>query len=429
MRLKKRFLCILLFYFQIVTILASNKSSSFNLGETAIGMDRDLRMNMEKVCTSKTRFSVKTAEKTHNIRLEGVIAGGVHGVVCTARSTKSLVPKGGVYAVKISIEEMHQEALFLSRMQHLPEVITCLWECRSVQFRHLTQTKLRGVTVPITRQFFALPMEYFPAPSIREWLREMSLPLQPPTPWDARLELFRRQDVRTAYAEIKSAALHFWYDGWIHRDMHVGNFLWQIDTHEIRIIDVAMATKFSYHNIGQLEWMHNVGRDFRFFAYTFGLAIMCPEEWLTPPPGSDPTVPNPRAKECIDFSEIIPLMRQFDPEFNMVINFMVRGHRYLNLLPPRFQQLARKFAPRVELTGGQLIQSVSDRLSGVNVNGNEQPQRIVSSALIDISVAYRFATCILLILLFVFLFKLWKRRVLNNSVEWGTAFILREDEL
>jgi len=372
----------------LVFIFQSSFSSDFSgsyiseigLGETRVAMDGDDRARLESFCTGNQRFSVKASDKKHKVRLEAVVAAGVHGLVCTARSTKNMLPKGSLYAVKLSFEEMYTEALFLSRMQHLSFVIHCLWDCVQVKVTTITKTKVRGVTVPTTRVYNVLPMEYFPSPSIREWLRSMSIQLDP-IPLSYRLDLFRNTLVREAYIAAKKAALQFWTEGWIHRDMHAGNFLWNVDTKDIRIIDVAMSTRFGYHMISQLDWMHNIGRDFRFFAYTFGLSIMCPEEWLTPPPGlpRDPSSPNPRTSNCINFNEILPIMRQFDPEFNMVLTYMITGHKHLELLPPRFKTLAQRFAPnryeRPTVTSEQVMQSSSGELQDPVTRSPETPQR------------------------------------------------------
>merc|ERR1719499_1202073 len=173
--------------------------------------------------------------------------------------------------------------------------------------------------------------------------------------------------------------------------MHVGNFLWLHESREVRIIDVAMATKFGWNSMSQSEWMQNIGRDYRFFAYTFGLAVMCPEEWLTPPPNPDgseePPHPNPRAHECIDFNEIIPLMRQFDTEFNLVINFMIRGHNNLALLPDRFRRLAERFAPRREIGGTELMQAIANRQMGYVDN---ESIHVVATSLRRISTPFFF---------------------------------------
>jgi len=392
---------ILLVFILQFSCLSSELSGSFkseiDLGETKVAMDQDDRARLENFCTEHQRFTVKASDKRHKVRLEAVVAAGVHGVVYTARSTKNMFAKGPLYAVKLSFEEMYTEALFLSRMQQLSYVIHCLWDCHQVEVTTITRTHVRGISVPTTRVYHVLPMEYFPSPSIREWLRAMSIQLDP-IPLSYRLDLFRNALVREAYIAAKKAALQFWTEGWIHRDMHAGNFLWNVETKDIRIIDVAMSTRFGYHSISQRDWMHNIGRDFRFFAYTFGLSIMCPEEWLTPPPGvpRDPSSPNPRASNCINFNEILPIMRQFDPEFNMVLTYMVTGHKHLELLPPRFKTLSQKFAPnrfeRPTVTSEQVMQSSSEELqdpesSGVSQRAPETAARVQSSM---ISPSYNF---------------------------------------
>lgn len=424
-------LFLILSFWQAIFLAQSNNLESFTnvttTNETEVAMLLEEQQSMTSFCNSHKRFSVKTSTKTHHIRLEAVIASGVHGVVCTARSTKSMIPKGRVYAVKLSPEHMNTEALFLSRMQNIPSVVQCLWECLTVKIRHVTQRKVAGITMPSIRTYNALAMEYFPAPSIREWLRAKSLPLQPPTPYDARLEIFRDDGVRLAYQSAKNAAISFWEDKWIHRDMHVGNFLWKEDTQEIRIVDVAMATKKGYHHVNQLEWMHNIGRDFRFFAYTFGLAILCPEEWLDRPLDAEETLPNPKAVDCINFNEILPIMRQFDPEFNMVMNFMQTNHRDLRLLPPRFQHLSRRFSKNPhELSGEEFIQSIADRMRHDATPQSSQsasPSELLSSSHVDTNLNLVFTSIMaaaILITAFILMIKSyqhseWKLHLLHDQ--------------
>jgi len=329
---------------------------------------RNHREALQRFCSERKRFEFKSPGKVHHILMEHIIKVGEHAIVCLARSTKMLKPKGDPYAVKLSFSDVKEEAAILAEMQSIPSVIKCRFECKIEYVR--VKTRSRNTMKMFTYQ--ALPLQYFPSFSLREWLRRLAAPIFPKDPATNRMRLLSLYDVKRAYARSKQSLMEMWKAGWVHGDAHVGNILYSPGMSEAKIVDVGNAKSWARAQelfinwetreaieIPFLEWMDFIATDFQYFAFTFGLTIICPEEFTPTDPPLPSSERHPDAEDCIGYDEIQQIMQEFDKDFAVMTAYKeipVVDKKLLSL-PREFQNIARSLAVWKEKTPSEYSDS------------------------------------------------------------------------
>jgi len=316
---------------------------------------RNHREALQRFCSERKRFEFKSPGKAHHIQMEHIIKVGEHAIVCLARSTKMLKPKGDPYAVKLSFSNVKEEAAILAEMQSISSVIKCRFECKIAYVR--VKTKSRNTMKMFTYQ--ALPLQYFPSFSLREWLRRLAAPVFPKDPATNRMRLLHLYDVKRAYARSKQSLMEMWHAGWVHGDVHVGNILYSPGMSEAKLVDVGNAKSWAraqelFKNwdtqqaveVPFLEWMDFVATDFQYFVFTFGLTIICPEEFTPTDPPLRSDQRHPDAEDCISYDEIEQIMREYDKDYAAMTAYFVTpaAEKKILSLPDEFRNIARSLA-------------------------------------------------------------------------------------
>merc|ERR550534_891066 len=109
-------------------------------------------------------------------------------------------------------------------------------------------------------------------------------------------------------------------------------------------MNVGDAQMISSKSLGwntiALEWMRHVAQDYRKYAQTFGLSIICPEKWNPKPPASKEKQagsPDP----CGNQGEALEILYGIDPELEPMIVFFntPASEMTAEMLPPKYKEI------------------------------------------------------------------------------------------
>merc|ERR1719204_582296 len=109
-------------------------------------------------------------------------------------------------------------------------------------------------------------------------------------------------------------------------------------------MNVGDAQMISSKSLGwntiALEWMRHVAQDYRKYAQTFGLSIICPEKWNAKLPVSKEKQAA-STDPCGNQGEALGIMYGIDPELEPMITFFNTPASEMTeeMLPPKYREI------------------------------------------------------------------------------------------
>jgi len=193
----------------------------------------------------------------------------------TARSFRRVINEGGkgeYYSAKIG-KELGSESMNLLKMQddNVPNIVQCKWDCEPIFVRvDVLAANQKDIE---TKPYYVLPLNLVQVHPMGQTLREAAEKKVFPG------KFLKEKPVRDVYTAGLNAAKELWKRGWVHRRLHVDNILYYVGSKRVKILHVGDAMKIDGNwKAVTLEWMRSVAKDYKEYASSFGVAVMCPDQ-------------------------------------------------------------------------------------------------------------------------------------------------------